>query len=580
MEEEGGLQLNIIGLEPTPKKRKETQIEKKTKPPQKKLKTEVNLESKPSKDSEKSTSASIETETTPSKQIKQSSTPKAIPTKEPLKTIKKALINKKTAPIQTQPIRENPNIKPLSSHKPEASIHIYENESGMFSKLKYEEYGKEVGIHENIIKSVTEKLNIETPTVVQRRGIKEIMKAHEEGKDVLLKAITGSGKTLAYLIPIFHLISSPTKRIGRTDGTFAIIIAPTRELSVQIFETAQKLSFGIPWIVAGLLIGGENRQKEKSRLRKGISILVATPGRLLDHLKSTTSFLYSNLQFIVLDEADRLMDMGFEKDLHTIFTIIRANVSSTDSTSPISSSSSNHLQSLLISATLNEKVDKLAGFVLQNPIFIYDRLSNPSKSLESTDSISNENKNENKIEGDAKEENKEMEMSGDKEIFGIPPGLKQQYIVVPTKRRLVHLASILRFYSITMPNSKIIVFMSNCETVEYHHSLFNHVQAPVESSQSTSDKQTSTTQEEVQRDSDIEEEDEEHAIERLQQDIHNSNKVNDLQSAMKGGFLPNHVRLYKLHGKMSQLERSKIFSEFKYANTSSWYHYKYQQSPF
>jgi ATP-dependent RNA helicase DDX31/DBP7 len=101
-----------------------------------------------------------------------------------------------------------------------------------------------------------------------------------------------------------------TPQIQRSNGTFALIIAPTRELSQQITDVLSKLTQACIWIVGGSISGGEKRKSEKARLRKGIVIVVSTPGRLLDHLKTTEAFELRNLRWLVLDEADRLLDMG------------------------------------------------------------------------------------------------------------------------------------------------------------------------------------------------------------------------------------------------------------------------------
>ena len=94
------------------------------------------------------------------------------------------------------------------------------------------------------------------------------------------------------------------------DRTQALIIAPTRELCSQITDILQKLTNLCVYIVGGLITGGEKRKSEKARLRKGVVVLVSTPGRLLDHMKTTESFVLNHLKFIVLDEADRLLDLG------------------------------------------------------------------------------------------------------------------------------------------------------------------------------------------------------------------------------------------------------------------------------
>ena len=134
----------------------------------------------------------------------------------------------------------------------------------------------------------------------------------------LVQSPTGTGKTLTYLIPIVHHLAALPKKISRSDGTNALIIAPTRELCIQIFSNAELLVKPFIWIIPGSIMGGENRASEKARLRKGnifivlylfillgINILIATPGRLLDHIQTTQSFIIKDLYWLILDEADR-----------------------------------------------------------------------------------------------------------------------------------------------------------------------------------------------------------------------------------------------------------------------------------
>ena len=141
-------------------------------------------------------------------------------------------------------------------------------------------------------------------TEVQARSIPHAM----AGRDVLGAARTGSGKTLAFLIPVVELLVR-VKWMNR-NGTAAVVLAPTRELALQIYGVASELckyhsqSFGI-------VMGGANRKMEADKLQRGVAILVATPGRLLDHLQNTPGFLYSNLQVFVVDEADRCLEIGF-----------------------------------------------------------------------------------------------------------------------------------------------------------------------------------------------------------------------------------------------------------------------------
>ncbi|KAL4517661.1 hypothetical protein Ndes2526A_g02047 [Nannochloris sp. 'desiccata'] len=134
------------------------------------------------------------------------------------------------------------------------------------------------------------------------------------GRDVLGAAKTGSGKTLAFLIPLIeHLFR---EKWGRLDGLGALIISPTRELALQIFEELRKVGKRHE-LSAGLLIGGKDVAEEASRVA-GLNILVATPGRLLQHMDETPGFDASSLQVLVLDEADRILDMGFSATLNAI----------------------------------------------------------------------------------------------------------------------------------------------------------------------------------------------------------------------------------------------------------------------
>jgi ATP-dependent RNA helicase DDX31/DBP7 len=114
-----------------------------------------------------------------------------------------------------------------------------------------------------------------------------------------------TGKTLTYLLPLIQDLQSWNPKVDRASGTWAIILAPTRELSVQIFDVLNQLTKRFAWLVPSMITGGEKRKSEKARLRKGVTIIVATPGRLLDHLQTTESFECYNLRWLIHDEADR-----------------------------------------------------------------------------------------------------------------------------------------------------------------------------------------------------------------------------------------------------------------------------------
>lgn len=126
---------------------------------------------------------------------------------------------------------------------------------------------------------------------------------------------------MAYLVPIVQKLQQ-LDELNRESGTHAIIVSPTRELALQIHNVLKQLSQPFPKIVSTLIMGGEKKKSEKARLRKGVTIVIATPGRLLDHMQTTSAFIYSNTQYLILDEADRLLDLGFEKELRQIITSI------------------------------------------------------------------------------------------------------------------------------------------------------------------------------------------------------------------------------------------------------------------
>jgi ATP-dependent RNA helicase DDX31/DBP7 len=142
----------------------------------------------------------------------------------------------------------------------------------------------------------------------------------------MLKSETGSGKTLAYLVPLLEYLSHKSlneEKITRENGTYCIIFSPTRELCVQIELELKKLLKLFYYVVAGSIMGGENPAKEKSKLRKGLTVIICTPGRFLYHLKNTASLNLSHLSYLIFDEADRMLDLGFEREMNECLSIIK-----------------------------------------------------------------------------------------------------------------------------------------------------------------------------------------------------------------------------------------------------------------
>ena len=164
---------------------------------------------------------------------------------------------------------------------------------------------KNLGISTDI-DNILKKSGIKTPTPIQQDSISHIL----SNKDVIAEAQTGTGKTLAFLLPIFENISLSSK------GIQALIISPTRELAIQITEEANKLSIAKNIGVLSMY-GGKDIGSQMKKLQGNIRLIIATPGRLLDHLKRKTVNL-SSLKTLVLDEADQMLLMGFRNEIEAI----------------------------------------------------------------------------------------------------------------------------------------------------------------------------------------------------------------------------------------------------------------------
>src|SRR3954471_11950742 len=164
----------------------------------------------------------------------------------------------------------------------------------------------EFQLHPDLLKGVKE-LGFQRPTPIQADAIPAAM----TGRDVLACAMTGSGKTAAFLLPILHQL------IGRPRGTTrALILTPTRELAAQILADVNDLSVHTP-LSAAAVFGGVGMGPQEHAFRSGVDVIVGTPGRLLDHFRAPYAKL-AGIEFLVLDEADRMLDMGFLPDIRRV----------------------------------------------------------------------------------------------------------------------------------------------------------------------------------------------------------------------------------------------------------------------
>ena len=204
----------------------------------------------------------------------------------------------------------------------------------------------ELNLAPAIVQAVREQ-GYETPTPIQAQAIPAVI----AGQDLLAGAQTGTGKTAAFTLPMLHKLSQSAAGNNRFGGKAirALVLTPTRELAAQVEESVQVYGKYLPGINSGVVFGGVGMNPQISQLKKGVDILVATPGRLLDLAQQ--GFLdLSQVQILVLDEADRMLDMGFIHDVKKVLTMVPAQK-----------------QSLLFSATFSDEIRELANTLLRNP---------------------------------------------------------------------------------------------------------------------------------------------------------------------------------------------------------------------
>ncbi|GAB7358720.1 hypothetical protein MBLNU230_g3949t1 [Neophaeotheca triangularis] len=271
----------------------------------------------------------------------------------------------------------------------------------------------ELNLSDKTMKAI-DAMKFENMTEIQQRGIPPLL----AGRDVLGAAKTGSGKTLAFLIPAIEMLHS--LRFKPRNGTGVIVVSPTRELALQIFGVARDLMENHSQTF-GIVIGGANRRAEAEKLAKGVNLLIATPGRLLDHLQNTQGFVFKNVKALVIDEADRILEVGFEDEMRQVVKILPKT----------------ERQTMLFSATQTTKVEDLARISLRpGPLY---------------------------INVDHQQEHSTV------------AGLEQGYVVCDSDMRFRLLFTFLKKFS----KKKVIVFFSSCNCVKYYSELLNYIDLPV-----------------------------------------------------------------------------------------------------
>jgi ATP-dependent RNA helicase RhlE len=202
-----------------------------------------------------------------------------------------------------------------------------------------------LGLSAELLRAVAEQ-GYSEPTPIQRQAIPIIL----QGRDILAGAQTGTGKTAGFTLPLLQRLNAGQAPKGRK-AIRALVLTPTRELAAQVGESVATYGRHLP-LTSAIIFGGVNINPQIDKLRRGVDILVATPGRLLDHVGQKTLDL-SQIEILVLDEADRMLDMGFIRDIRKILALLPRQ-----------------RQNLLFSATYSDEIKKLADGLLDSPALV------------------------------------------------------------------------------------------------------------------------------------------------------------------------------------------------------------------
>jgi len=216
----------------------------------------------------------------------------------------------------------------------------------------------DLGLSPAILTAVTEK-GYDTPSPIQEKAIPAVL----SGRDVMAAAQTGTGKTAGFTLPLLEILSKSGKKV-QSNQVRALVLTPTRELAAQVAESVSNYSKNLP-MRSCVVFGGVKINPQMQRLRQGVDVLVATPGRLLD-LYNQNAVKFDNLEVLILDEADRMLDMGFIHDIKKILRVLPKQ-----------------RQNLLFSATFSDDIRKLAKGLVNNPIEV--SVSSPNTTVETVD---------------------------------------------------------------------------------------------------------------------------------------------------------------------------------------------------
>ena len=382
------------------------------------------------------------------------------------------------------------------------------------------------------LKKALNKNNYNTMTKIQKKAIPILL----EHKNVIVKSETGSGKTLAYMIPLYqNLIEiNEAEKINRKNGVYSIIFSPTHELCLQIEKTFDKLKSCCINVVYGSLMGGQKIETEKKKLRKGLNIIITTPGRLLYHLQNTEKINFTTLKMIIIDEADLMLDIKNKKDIKECFKLMILKNENIDNNEEIVLNPDlfKKFKIFLISATIDNRIRKMSNYFMKG-----FKAIGFEKEDEKDKEIKNDNKDKdidkNNEENNNEEEDNNKKVSSTYYLSSLKQrNITQYFSYINDEFRLIHLIAFL--YNNLF--QKTIIFVSTCYLCEYLSKIITELEIDI----------------------------------NYKSDIEVSPK--DKQKSSKDDSRPKNINLftqktYKLHGKMRHDERKIVFNEFNEDNS-------------
>lgn len=231
-----------------------------------------------------------------------------------------------------------------------------EKSAGLYTDLTLQDLED---LHPYLVQNLEQNFEIKKLTKIQSLSMPQLFKTRFDTKrhDIVINSGIGTGKILSYVLPIVNNLALMEPKIDRTAGIYALVLLPTRELASKISEIFTKLCRSFLWVVPGLLTGGERKKSEKARLRKGLNILITTPGRLIDHMDHSKSMDFSRMRYCVMADAHRLIDPERAEVSKDIAILLRKRLP-------------HNCVRCVVTATLTKKLEKFIEIFVDKPTII------------------------------------------------------------------------------------------------------------------------------------------------------------------------------------------------------------------